>query len=263
MKTVAFSDIFTMKLAFTDISVIYQTNNWSVCNNTDGRKMNGFLLVDRGCCKYIWQNGKAELQRGALIYLPKGSRHLVEAEERSLNFYRINFTITDLADGEEVVLCEEPWPVMKDASKGVFGICEDMLRATLSEGGTFRSLSLLAELLDLVGHTVKRSFNGRIGAAIEYIEGHYTEEADIAELASMCYISEAHLFRLFKSEIGMSPVEYKNALRIRKAEELLLDRECSITEISTLLGFENACYFSRVFKKIIGMSPLEYRKNKS
>ena len=51
-------------------------------------------------------------------------------------------------------------------------------------------------------------------------------------------------------------------VRVRKAEELLLDEECGVSEIADLLGFENACYFSRIFKKTTGLSPMDYRKGR-
>ena len=260
MKIVPFSDIFRIKFAITDISVIYQTNNWSLCDNSDGRKMNGFLIIDEGECLYRWRSDEARLHKGAMIYLPKGSQHTVRAPEHSLNFYRINFTLTDLSDGEEIVFSDTPSLITESVTRSIFNLCEDMRRATLSESGTFKRISLLSELMDFVRHTRKRG-GGRVAAAIEYVESHYAEDVDVGALAKMCYMSEAHLFRLFKIETGMSPVEYKNALRIRKAEELLLDRECGISEIAAMLGFENACYFSRIFKRTTGLSPLDFRRS--
>ncbi len=261
MKIIPFSDIFKTKFALTDISAIYQTNNWSLCDNSSGRIMNGFLLLSEGACLYRWRNSEAKLRKGALIYLPRGSKHTVRAPERSLNFYRINFTMTDLCDREETVFSDAPVLITENATKSIFNLCEDMRRATLSESGAFRRLALLAELLDYIRHTMKKS-EGRVAPAIEYVESHYAEDVDVMELAEMCYMSEAHLFRLFKSETGMSPIEYKNSLRIRKAEELLLDRECSISEISTMLGFESPCYFSRIFKRLTGQSPLNFRRSR-
>ena len=109
-------------------------------------------------------------------------------------------------------------------------------------------------------HMIVKEDTRRIGSVIRYVESNYTENIEVSELSAMSYLSEAHLYRLFKQETGMSPVEYRNSLRIKKAQELLLDNECSIGEISSLVGFESACYFSRSFKKHTGMSPIEYRK---
>ena len=40
----------------------------------------------------------------------------------------------------------------------------------------------------------------------------------------------------------------------------MIDGDYKIYEISDLLGFESAFYFSRVFKKVTGSSPRDYMK---
>ena len=73
-------------------------------------------------------------------------------------------------------------------------------------------------------------------------------------------MSYSHLFRTFKQKFGMTPIEYKNALRIKKAKKMLCDFDLSVGEIAERLGFEGMCYFTRAFKKHVGVSPLNYRK---
>ncbi len=260
MKQVDFYDAFSGRFAITEVSVIHQTNQWSVFCPQNGRICNGFLLIDGGECTYTWGDQEIQVGEGALLYLPMGSHHTVTAPEKSLNFYRINFTLTDTQNGAPVIFSHDPWCVLKENGWQLNNICKELCQATLSENGFMRRVSLLAELFDRVRQMLNKSGRGRVSAAVEYLEAHYTEPIDIATLASLCYMSEAHFFRLFKQEIGFSPVEYKNLLRVRKAEELLLDEECGVGEVADLLGFENACYFSRIFKKITGIPPIEYRK---
>ena len=259
MKTVGIKDILDKKYGITDIAVIKQTNLWSNFSLPEGRIYNGFLLILSGECTYSWAGGGARLRSGDLIYLPKGSRHTVTAPERSIEFYRINFSMNDVSDGEEIVFSQLPQLICRDTPKNLFDICEELRRATLIPGAGFRRLSLVAQILDFVFRTVDRTNLGRLGSALEYINNHYTEEIEVSELAERCFMSEAHLFRLFKKDVGMSPIEYKNHLRIRKAETLLLDPDLGIGEIAALLGFENACYFSRLFKNQTGISPMRYR----
>ena len=74
-----------------------------------------------------------------------------------------------------------------------------------------------------------------------------------------------YLRKLFKKEVGVSPLEYMTALRMKSAETLLTamwTNEYSITEISQMCGFDDALYFSRVFKKYYGCAPTNYAKRR-
>ena len=70
-----------------------------------------------------------------------------------------------------------------------------------------------------------------------------------------------YIRRVFKEEIGMTPVSYLNSLRLKQAERLLKQRLISgysIGEISFMCGFYDAKYFSRLFRRYANKSPLEY-----
>lgn len=95
---------------------------------------------------------------------------------------------------------------------------------------------------------------------IIYIENNYMEKIDIDQLAKMCYISPATFRRKFKSITGMSPVEYKNMLKIKKASELLKTGEFSVSEASKAVGIDDIYYFSKMFKKYMEKTALNFVK---
>lgn len=95
---------------------------------------------------------------------------------------------------------------------------------------------------------------------LEYIRNHYATPMKISEIASVCHISESHFRRLFEDNIGMTPVEYLNQVRIRKACDLIKKTGNSMEEIAVKVGFTTTSTFNRNFKRITGTSPYQWKK---
>ena len=264
MKKISFSELDSVNFALSDVSVIYQTPQWTslggLGEDHGGRKLNGFLLIDSGKCVYEWLRGEAELSRGNLIYLPSGAKRYIRVTEREFSFYRIDFKLTDTRDGENIVFDSVPYVAMTDAGQNFFDICEKMKESTFSSVDRFRSASLLFELFHVISRVSAKKGNSRISTALRYIEKHYNDPLDVRYLAELCYLSEPHFFRIFKNETGTTPIALRNKLRIERAKSLLSDGECQIGEIASMLGFESIYYFSRAFKNAVGISPLEYKE---
>ena len=55
-------------------------------------------------------------------------------------------------------------------------------------------------------------------------------------------------------------MKYILSTRIRHAQVLLETTDYNISNIASMVGYENAFYFSRLFKKQKGLSPAAYRK---
>ena len=66
--------------------------------------------------------------------------------------------------------------------------------------------------------------------------------------------------RLFRSETGMTFGEFYKRFRMVYAERLLRTGRYRVHEVSEILGFATADYFTSEFKKYTGMKPLEVRK---
>ncbi len=78
------------------------------------------------------------------------------------------------------------------------------------------------------------------------------------EMAAPLGISASRLARLFKAEVGMSLVEYRNRARIERARELVEGGEHRLLEVARVAGFGSYAQFHRVFRATHGTSPREY-----
>jgi AraC-like DNA-binding protein len=86
----------------------------------------------------------------------------------------------------------------------------------------------------------------------------------IGEVARLCGISPSHLGDLFRSQLGISPVEMRNRHRIDRFLEIYSpDGETTMMHAALLAGFGSYAQFHRVFKNIMGYGPAEYRRRMS
>lgn len=99
-----------------------------------------------------------------------------------------------------------------------------------------------------------------IGQITDWINQNYQEHITLEELSQHFHGSPFHLQRLFKRVQGVSPAEYIQRLRLKKAIEMLETDEKRIAEVASAVGFYNTPYFITLFKKQFGCTPAAFRK---
>lgn len=97
----------------------------------------------------------------------------------------------------------------------------------------------------------------------KYIDENYFEDISLATLANTFLISKSYLSKAFKQEIGVNVMLYIAKKRIDKSLEYIKQDDLSLTEISSLVGYDDYAYFNRVFRKIMGKGPREYKSGLS
>ncbi len=86
------------------------------------------------------------------------------------------------------------------------------------------------------------------------------KQLTLDKMACQVNLTAEYLCRLFKAEIGSSPVAFLKTLRINRASELLETTCLSIKEIMPKVGVTDESHFVRDFKVRFGRTPSEYRK---
>jgi AraC family transcriptional regulator, regulatory protein of adaptative response / methylated-DNA-[protein]-cysteine methyltransferase len=98
----------------------------------------------------------------------------------------------------------------------------------------------------------------RVGAAIDYLIEHRTEQPTLDEVAAHVGLSRFHFQRIFKRYAGVTPKQFLAALTLESAKPLL-DRDSSVLDAALDVGLSSPARLHDHFVSIDAMSPGEYK----
>ena len=102
--------------------------------------------------------------------------------------------------------------------------------------------------------------NRRMLRARDVMDRDYAQPLDVAALARVAHVSEAHFIRTFRDTFGETPNRYLQRRRVERAMTLLRSTDRSVTDICMDVGFASIGTFSRVFHDVVGEPPSAYRR---
>ena len=85
-------------------------------------------------------------------------------------------------------------------------------------------------------------------------------EVSVDDLAAEMSLSRVQLYRKIKTITGSSPVELLRSTSLKRAYQMLLTTDKSVSEVAYAVGFTAPSYFSKCFKEEYGMVPGDIRK---
>lgn len=81
----------------------------------------------------------------------------------------------------------------------------------------------------------------------------------VDEFASIMKVGRTIFYKKVKGLTGYSPNEYLRIIRMKKAAELLLSNDYTVSEVSYKVGIDDPFYFSKCFKSQFGIAPSVYK----
>ncbi|USX25093.1 AraC family transcriptional regulator [Oxalobacteraceae bacterium OTU3CINTB1] len=97
---------------------------------------------------------------------------------------------------------------------------------------------------------------------VDYMENHLPQRVELATLAGLINLSQAHFSRAFKASTGLAPYQWQLDARIRRAQISLVHSEASISEVALATGFSDTVHFARTFRKLVGITPGVWRRER-
>lgn len=223
-----------------------------------------FVYILQGSVCFFLESGELHARERDMVYLPGNTAYRSRWHEEA-RFMVVDIRLCD-AGGQDICFGDAPRVLFNDAHCVYEGLLGELAGKAESEGpfDWLERISLALKLLCEMARDTNRAELDekyrRIMHAVTYLESNYAADFSVDELARMCALSAASFRRLFFECKGMSPVDYRNSLRIRHAAELLKTGGYTVGEAAEQVGFADIKYFGRLFKRYTGLNPGALKK---
>ena len=226
------------------------------------RSVSALIYIVRGGIRFKFNNTELLARERDVVYLPENCSYSYKAS-KEISAIEISFSLTDREKGVNLLFSTHPVLALIDTGEEIQECFSRILKsfATPSSSAKIKRTSDFLNLLSIIEDSeINDEGVMRLAPALYRLREGYCEKVYVKELSELCGMSQASLRRLFKETFGVSPITYKNNLRIKMACSLIKSNAYSVNEISEILGFEDIYAFSHAFKKATGVTPSRYRE---
>lgn len=124
------------------------------------------------------------------------------------------------------------------------------------------SSTMAGTLADAMGLETDReglSHDPLVASAQIWLAENTSNRTRISALVQHVGVSQQTLIRRFRAALDMTPRKYQQLLRVRSAQTQLRDTERPISQIATIVGYDDLKSFQHAFRLHSGMSASRYR----
>lgn len=214
------------------------------------------------------------LQKGNLIFIPKGTIHSTDSEE-CLNRERV------LVSFKDNIIPEHFEPLIQELSSEYFIYIPDEHLYRVDEiflkieeenmnNNPYKQEMIESYILQLLAVICRYRIKGEkpkldpkdqlLYDISKHIQKNYHSDLSLDTLSLQFGMSKNYLSSRYKTVFGIGLNDYINFIRILHSEKLLKTTNYSISRIASECGYNDSNYFSTVFKKANGVTPYKYRK---
>lgn len=239
------------------------------------------IYVLSGSCTYNIDNKFYPVKKGDLVICNPGIGHgkTINPGEEVIEFHTglSNISIDSLPRNSLIARDACPVVSLMNLEQEFFKCCSDIFfEQEKNEPG--RELMLKTYVMKLIVIFLKAthqqdsppkdsdfSFDTYdkaiiVNTLISFINENYKKEISLDTISKNIYLSPVYISKVFKEEMGESPINYLIKVRLSKAHEMLMDGRLSIKAVAKNVGYYDAYYFSKLYKKYYNVSPSKSRK---
>ena len=263
--------LYTIKKKFSDTSIVPYHNHDFI----------SMIYVLSGACTYNINDSLYHVKKGDMIICNPGVNHgkIMNSGEEIMEFHigLTNVTLEGLPRNFLIPCDACPVMVISRLEQEIIKCYSDIfLEQEKFEPGSeamlkIHVMKLVVTFLKAISpdslHCKEPDFSFEIydkativNTLVSFINENYMKEITLDTISKNMYLSPAYISKVFKEEMGESPINYLIKVRLAKAHELLVASGMSVKAVARTVGYDDAYYFSKLYKKYYNESPLKSKR---
>jgi transcriptional regulator GlxA family with amidase domain len=141
-----------------------------------------------------------------------------------------------------------------------------LIEGSLGRASAIKALRILIEEQPLPSSTLQpeevlteRSQDTLVHKAMLLLEQDLQEPLAIETLCGSLGIGRRQLERRFQRDVGLSPAQYRQRLRLERARWLIENTDLEVGSVGVECGYADGAQFARAVRKAFGFSPRHLR----
>ena len=230
------------------------------------------LFVVSGEGRFSFNQEQSPLRRGDLVIIPPYTEHTERSSQNHpLEYYvlgidGISFLSQKDRECAQVFCNFEHDPSIHElfrqmlyeirtAQYGSQTICQHLLEILILK--IIRSQQLIPVSINSIRMTKE------CAQIKEYLDSNYAEHITLDTLTGLTHMNKYYMVHSFTKYAGLSPIQYLNQTRLKRAQHLLKNTNYSISDIASSTGFSSQSYFTQIFRKNFNLTPVQYRQEQA
>lgn len=128
--------------------------------------------------------------------------------------------------------------------------------------GTQQQVQRAMQSLEVAKKSTRAELYSRLNNARDFIYTCYPQPLTLDAMARVACLSPNYFLRQFKHLFGLPPYRYLQQRRMQEAARLLRTNLYTVSEVCTLVGYEDLTSFGKLFKSYYKSAPQLYQQAK-
>lgn len=221
------------------------------------------IVVSRGSGEFSDRSGSYEIKAPAAIWLFPGVAHRYRPLDDGWDEHWVLFEGVATRAYESMGAWDRAVPVkpmMAPPDSTLLDCFTELQHLTRSPTGGAQLLAatVVHRIIGLV-RCYTDAPSGQAPSIIEQVTRSFADDVSVSERARRLGVTAKSLRRQVRTGAGVGVHELIVRTRLARAEELLLNSDLPVAEISRAVGYDDPAYFSRLFRRRRGVSPAKFR----